>query len=115
MSFWGHQPGATLDAKAAAREAGEQGAQLIDLGEPSDWFAGHVHGARLVEPELLDMEFAKLDKDKRVIVLGRNPERTAAAAALLHQHGFDVCSVDGGVSAWKNAGLPMVKADGTPE
>ena len=113
MSFWGHQPGATMDADTAAREA-ESGAQLIDLGEPSDWFTGHVHGARLVEPELLDMEFATLDKDKRVIVLGRNPERSAAAAALLHQHGFDVCSVEGGVSAWKAAGHPTVKADGTP-
>ena len=112
MSFWGHKPGATMDADTAAREAADNGAQLIDLGEPSDWFAGHVDGARLVEPELLDMELAKLAKDKRVIVLGRNPERSAAAASLLHQHGFDVCSVEGGVSAWKAAGHPVVKADG---
>ena len=113
MSFWGHRPGATMDADTAAREA-ENGAQLIDLGEPSDWFSGHVHGARLVEPELLDMEFATLDKDKRVIVLGRNPERSAAAAALLHQHGFDVYSVEGGVAAWRTAGHPIVRADGRP-
>jgi rhodanese-related sulfurtransferase len=114
MSIWGHQAGASMDADTAAREADENGAQLIDLGEPRDWFAGHVHGARLVEPELLDMEFAMLDKNKRVIVLGRSPEGAAAASALLHQHGFDVCSVEGGVAAWKAAGHPMVKADGRP-
>ena len=114
MSFWGHQPGRTMDADTAAREATENGAQLIDLGEPSDWFTGHVHGARLVEPELLDMEYANLDKAKRVIVLGRDADRTAAAATLLHEHGFDVSSVDGGVGAWWAAGHPMVRADGRP-
>ena len=111
MSIWGHQPGASMDPDTAAREA-EQGAQLIDLGEPSDWFAGHVPDARLVEPELLDMEFASLDKSRRVILLGRNPDRAAAAASLLHDYGFDVCSVEGGVSAWHAAGHPLVKADG---
>ena len=111
MSIWGHQPGATMDADTAAREA-EQGAQLIDLGEPADWFEGHVPDARLVEPELLDMEFTSLAKDRRVIVIARDPERAAAASSLLHHHGFDVCSVEGGVGAWHAAGHPLVKADG---
>jgi rhodanese-related sulfurtransferase len=113
MSFWGHMPGATI-APADAAQAAEGGAQLLDIGTPSDWFAGHVHGARLVEPELVDMELSSLAKDQQVIVVARDPEVGAAAAAMLHQHGFDVCSVDGGVAAWKSAGLPLVKADGTP-
>jgi rhodanese-related sulfurtransferase len=100
-----------MDADTAAREAA-QGAQLIDLGEPSDWFAGHVPDARLVEPELLDMEFDSLAKDKLVIVIARNPEGAAAAASLLHHHGFNVCSVEGGVGAWHASGHPLVKADG---
>jgi rhodanese-related sulfurtransferase len=100
-----------MDADTAAREAA-QGAQLIDLGEPSDWFAGHVPDARLVEPELLDMEFDSLAKDKLVIVVARDPDGAAAAASLLHHHGFNVCSVEGGVGAWHAAGHPLVKADG---
>jgi hydroxyacylglutathione hydrolase len=112
MSFWGHKPGATMSPADAARAA-EDGAQLLDIGKPSDWFAGHVHGARLVEPELVDMEFDSLAKDKQVIVVARDPELGAAVSMMLHQHGFDVCSVDGGVAAWKAAGLPTVKADGT--
>jgi rhodanese-related sulfurtransferase len=113
MSFWGHMPGATI-APADAAQAAEGGAQLLDIGKPSDWFAGHVHGARLVEPELVDMELDSLAKDRQVIVVARDPEIGAAAAAMLHQHGLDVCSVEGGVAAWKAAGLPLVKADGTP-
>ncbi len=113
MSFWGHKPGATIEPDDAARAAAE-GAQLLDIGQPSDWFSGHVQHARLVEPQLLDMEFDALAKDKQVIVVARDPEVGAAAASMLHEHGFDVCSVDGGVAAWKAAGQPLVKADGTP-
>jgi rhodanese-related sulfurtransferase len=112
MSFWGHQAGATITPADAARAA-EGGAQLLDIGHPQDWFAGHVPHARLVEPELVDMEFDSLAKDKQVIVVARDPEVGAAAATMLHEHGFDVCSVDGGVAAWHSAGQPLVKADGT--
>ena len=67
MSFWGHDSVATIDADRAAQEA-EQGAQLVDVGEPTDWFAGHLPHALLVEPENADLDFAKLSKDKPVIV-----------------------------------------------
>src|SRR6476660_2549085 len=111
MSFWGHQPGATIDVDTAVREAAG-GAQLIDLGRPSEWFAGHLPHALLVEPELLDMEFEKLAQDKRVIVVARDAEVGAAAASALHEHGFDVVSVTGGIAAGKAAGQSLVKADG---
>ena len=49
MSFWGHEDVATIDAATAAHEAGH-GAQLLDVGQPQDWFAGHLPHAILVEP-----------------------------------------------------------------
>ena len=58
------------------------------------------------------MEFGSLAKDKLVIVIARDPDGAAAAASLLHHHGFNVCSVEGGVGAWNAAGHPLVKADG---
>ena len=112
MSFWGHESVATIDANRAAQEA-EQGAQLIDVGEPSDWFAGHLPHALLVEPEIADLDFAKLSKDKPVIVASRNPDTGAGVAAALHDHGFDVALIDGGISAWHASGHPLVNADGT--
>ena len=73
MSFWGHDSVANIDADRAAREV-EQGAQLIDVGEPDDWFAGHLPHAILVEPELVDQEMNKLAKDKPVVVASRNTD-----------------------------------------
>jgi rhodanese-related sulfurtransferase len=112
MSFWGHDAVAEIDADRAAQDA-EKGAQLIDVGEPDEWFAGHLPHAILVEPELLDQEMLKLKKDKPVIVAARQPELSTSVAASLHSHGFEVAMIEGGVSAWKAAGHPLVKADGT--
>ena len=113
MSFWGHESVATIDADRAAAEV-EQGAQLVDVGEPSDWFAGHIPHAILVEPELVDEEMKKLSKDKPVVVVARHPDLAAGIAATLHDHGFDVAVLDGGISAWRVSGRPLVKADGSP-
>ena len=111
MSFWGHDSVAMIDADRAAQEA-EQGAQLVDVGEPDDWFQGHLPHAILVEPELVDHELHKLSKDKPVIVASRSLDMPGVAA-LLHHHGFDVAMIEGGISAWRAAGHPLVKADGT--
>ncbi len=112
MSFWGHESVAMIDADRAAREV-EQGAQLIDAGEPNEWFEGHLPHAILVEPELVDQEIHKLSKDKPVVVASRNVDIATGVAATLHNHGFDVAMIEGGVGAWRAAGHPLVKADGT--
>lgn len=113
MSFWGHESVAKIDADRAAREVAENGAQLIDVGEPDDWFAGHLPHAILVEPELIDQEMHKLAKERPVVVASRHTELSVSVAATLHDHGFDVAMIEGGISAWKSAGHPLVKADGT--
>jgi rhodanese-related sulfurtransferase len=112
MSFWGHDSVATIDADRAARET-EAGAQLMDVGEPDQWFAGHIPHAILVEPELVDQEMKKLTKDKPVIVAARDTDVSIQVAESLHSHGFDVAMIEGGISAWKAAGHPLVRADGT--
>ena len=112
MSFWGHESVAVIDADRAAQEA-EQGAQLVDVGEPDEWFQGHLPHAILVEPELVDEELHKLTKDKPVIVASRSLDIAEGVAAMLHDHGFDVAMIEGGISAWRAAGHPLVKADGS--
>jgi rhodanese-related sulfurtransferase len=113
MNFlWGHESVAMIDVERAVQEIA-QGAQLVDVGEPDDWFAGHLPHATLVEPELADAEFKDLTKDKPVIVAGRNVDAAAGVAGLLHDHGYDVAMIEGGVAAWKAAGHPLIKADGS--
>jgi rhodanese-related sulfurtransferase len=112
MSFWGHEPLATIDADTAAREI-EEGAQLVDIGEPGDWLSGHLPGALLVEPELVDAAAATdLSKVKPVVIAGRDPDVTIGSATYLHDHGFRVAILAGGPAAWKHSGRELVHPDG---
>jgi rhodanese-related sulfurtransferase len=111
MTFWGHEPLAHIDADTAAGEV-EQGAQLVDIGTPQEWFSGHLPHAKLVEPELIDNALKELSKDKPVVIGSRNPDLAAGAAAALHDHGFQVAILTGGPHAWASSGRPLVRADG---
>jgi rhodanese-related sulfurtransferase len=112
MSFWGHDAVANIDAKQAT-EAIEKGAQLVDIGQPDEWFEGHLPHAILIEPDLLDQELDRLTKDKPVIVASRSNEMSIGVAAALNDHGFDVAMLQGGIAAWRAAGNKLVKADGS--
>src|SRR5262249_33703142 len=86
--FWGHDEELPKIDAATAAKAGEAGALIIDLGHPKDWFAGHIRGARLVEPELLDMELAEIPKDRPIIIASGSNDLTHEIVWALRHKGF---------------------------
>ena len=89
-------------------------AVALDIREPVEW-EHHVQGAVQVPRGLLEFAAdptsprhkAELDPGKRVIVYCRSGARAVLAAATLKTLGFeDVANIEGGFSAWTNAGLP---------
>ena len=111
--FWGHEPVPHIDADTAAK-AVEAGARIIDLGEPGDWLAGHIKGALLIEPELIDMELDKLKQYPAVIVAPHDQGLGEEVTASLREKDIDAAMLDGGAHAWRAAGHEVVRADGTP-
>lgn len=90
-------------------------AVLLDVREPVEW-EEHIHGCVQVPRGLL--EFAadptsprykvELEPSGRVIVYCRSGVRAALAAATLKTLGYtDVANLEGGIAAWKQAGLPL--------
>jgi rhodanese-related sulfurtransferase len=108
----GHVSPANAQAELASGTA-----VLLDIREPVEW-EQHIPGAVQVPRGLL--EFAadpasprhkpELDPERRVIVYCRSGVRAALAAATLQDLGFeDVANLDGGIAAWKDAGLPLAE------
>ena len=97
-----------VDAKTlkAMLDAGE--AILIDIREPDEYAREHVLGARHVPLSGFDPDDFPRDHDKVGVFHCGSGMRTAQSANQLLQTGFkDVYHLEGGLAAWKKAGLPV--------
>jgi molybdopterin/thiamine biosynthesis adenylyltransferase/rhodanese-related sulfurtransferase len=103
----------------AQQEIEGGGVVLIDTREPHEYQEAHLEGGKLVPPGLLadEIEGAAPDKSARTILYCRSGNRSAIAAAQMQALGYtDVASMEGGILAWQEQGLPVVSAIGmTPE
>ncbi len=92
----------------------QQDAVLLDIRDTAAYAGGHILNARNIPMAQLDERAAELgrqkDKTKPVIVYCDTGVRSAAAEATLAKHGFEkVFALNGGLAAWKTAGLPIEK------
>lgn len=87
-------------------------ATILDVRDAKEYAEGHLPDAKNIPLAELDKRLAELDKFKSrsLIVVGKSDARGSAAAAKLGKAGFgDVVNLEGGVAAWKKAGLPLAK------
>ena len=91
-------------------DAGE--IQLVDVREPYEWEAGHVEGARHLELEHLAANAETIDRDRPVVFYCRVGSRSGMAAGAFRRAGYDAYSMNGGMIAWNERGLPLEPAGG---
>jgi rhodanese-related sulfurtransferase len=96
----------TVRALAAAHA---DGAVVIDVREPVEYVGGHVPGAVLMPMGQLPSRVGELDRSRPVFVICASGNRSRAMAHYLERAGFDARSVDGGTTAWVQAGHPVVR------
>ena len=89
-----------------------ENALVVDLSASNDFEKGHIAGSKSVQPSQFDPESKLLASAKAlpVVVVCRNGMASGAAAKRLKKAGFEqVYWLDGGVAAWQQADLPLVK------
>jgi rhodanese-related sulfurtransferase len=87
-------------------------ALVVDLSASADFEKGHIAGSRNIAPSQFDPENKVLAAARQlpVVVVCRNGQASASAAKRLKKAGFEqVYWLDGGVAAWQQADLPLVK------
>jgi rhodanese-related sulfurtransferase len=101
----GLRPGEVL-----ARIARGQPLQIIDVREFPEFAAGHIASARLVPLSELGTRSGELDRNTPIICVCRSGKRSAQAASKLLALDFvDVAQLEGGLLAWQQSGLPVVR------
>ncbi len=94
------------------RKAIENGGKplLVDVREDSEWNAGHAAGARHIGKGIIERDIETLvpDKSTTMVLYCGGGFRSALAADVLQKMGYtDVISLDGGWTAYRQAGLPV--------
>ena len=92
---------------AEAQKLIESSAQLIDVRSEEEFDAGHIPGARLVPLDTVHSDGAGLDKAESLVVYCRSGDRSGMAADAFAASGWDAHSIEGGLLAWVEAGLPL--------
>ena len=89
---------------------------VLDLRSAESFSRGHIVGARNVPMDLLDGHMEKLAKfrSKPVVAVCDAGVTSTRAAKALRNSGFEsVYNLKGGMSAWGQAGLPVVSGKKT--
>jgi len=102
--------GATLGTLQATRMMNDQGAVVVDVRPSTEFAVGHLPNARNIPNEDLAKRAGELPAGKPLIVVCANGSRAGKAAAALRAAGRqEVFCLEGGISGWQQAGLPLVR------
>lgn len=102
----------TLEPKAAIDAINHSNAKILDIRQQTSFLEGHILGSLHIPMVHLEQKWKSLQshQDKPIIVVCNMGQEATRASALLKQQGFTkVFVLNGGLQAWRAAGLPLTK------
>jgi rhodanese-related sulfurtransferase len=101
-----------VDAKSAQKLLLQTNLVILDIRTPEEFKSFHIAGATNIDFNGSDFEqrIIALDKSKNYLVHCASGGRSARSLKIFQKHDFQsIYHLDGGINAWKNAGLPVQK------
>ncbi len=105
-----------LSAAEATQLINRRNAVVIDLRPATEFAAGHLPSARQIEVAEIGAKIAQVAKNKStpVLLVCQNGQQSQKAVREVEAAGYaEVHVLEGGVSAWQQAGMPVVKQGAT--
>ena len=116
MLLWPQLRGAAgagaINVAEAVRLINREKGVLIDVSEPSEFASAHASGSKNIPfGQIESSKDLPSNKAVPVILVCASGARAGRAAGLLRAKGYDkATSLAGGLSAWREANLPLDKA-----
>lgn len=97
-----------VDTLEATQLVNQKHAVFVDVRPAEDYAKGHIPQARSMPLDQIDGRAQTLPKNKPLIVVCAAGRHAGAAAAQLKAKGLEnVITLNGGMAAWQQAGLPV--------
>lgn len=112
QSLFGYRPASNIpqvDAQELLQQINNvDNLLLVDVRSPQEYqYDGHIEGARLLPLQVLMQRAEELPHDQPIIFICRSGNRSMVACEQLDRLGYtNIKNFDGGMIAWKRAGLP---------
>jgi rhodanese-related sulfurtransferase len=106
----------SIDARAAA-DLMRDGALMVDVREPGEHAQARIPGSTNIPLSRFELSELSLEPDQAVVFFCASGNRTSFSAARLvaKAGGADAYVMQGGISAWGRAGLPVEPGHGRQE
>jgi len=102
---------ATLSPAAATNLMNTEDAVVVDIRPATEFRTGHITNAINIPASTVKDQIATLEKHKNtpIILVCKSGLTAGASAAELQKSGFNVFKLQGGITEWQSASLPLVK------
>lgn len=101
-----------IDPRNAHKLLSQTNLIILDIRTPGEFKSFHIAGATNIDFHGPDFEqrVNSLDKSKTYLVHCASGGRSTQSLKIFQKHDFQsIYHLDGGINAWKNAGLPVEK------
>ena len=108
----GQQNFENIEVTEFGKLAADSNVVILDVRRSDEFAEGHIKGAILIDQfqnDFVEQAQAKLPKDKTIAVYCRSGRRSANAAGKLADIGYKCVNLKGGILAWKEANMPVIK------
>lgn len=105
--------GKSVSPQTATNMVNREDALILDVRGTDEFRAGHIAGSRNIPAAQINDHIGELEghKDKPLILTCNTGGQSSQVGRQLRAKGFtNVYRMQGGVSAWRNDNLPVVKA-----
>ena len=99
-----------VDVNGFATRIASPDVVLLDVRTAEEFDEGHLTDAINIDVKqegFVEKAKSALPADKTIAVYCKGGRRSANAAAMLSKEGFKVVNLEGGITAWKEAGMPV--------
>jgi rhodanese-related sulfurtransferase len=86
--------------EASAKKLVDGGATLVDVRSPAEFSSGHVDGAVNIPVDSISGRLDELPRDEPVVLYCRSGARSARAAEILRNNGFESVHNVGPMPRW---------------